>query len=82
MTNWHVLLYLVAAVLALRSFVQLVTNYRSEYENAAVSKHLIKMAEEIEAGSQKVELQIQPEVAQDNATIGNEPAREPQTAAS
>ena len=56
MTNWHVLLYLVAAVLALRSFVQLVTNYRSEFENAAVAKHLIKMAEELEADSQKAEL--------------------------
>jgi len=81
MTNWHVLLYLVAAVLALRSFVQLVTNYRSEFENAAVAKHLIKMAEELEADSQNAELAFQPEAGEVEATFEDEAAREPQTAA-
>ena len=49
MATWHVLLYSAAAILALRSFVQLVTNYRNEYEHIAVSDHLAKMAEELEA---------------------------------
>jgi len=49
MATWHVLLYSAAAILALRSFVQLVTNYRNEYEHVAVSNHLTKMAEELEA---------------------------------
>lgn len=49
MATWHVLLYSAAAILALRSFVQLVTNYRNEFEHIAVSDHLAKMAEELEA---------------------------------
>lgn len=50
MTIWHVLLYAAAALLALRSFVQLATNYRHEYEQIAVSEQLTKLKEEIEAG--------------------------------
>ncbi len=38
MTVWHVLLYSVAAILALRSFIQLVTNYRHEFESSAVAE--------------------------------------------
>ena len=49
MATWHVLLYSAAAILALRSFVQLVTNYRNEFEHVAVKDHLTKMAEELEA---------------------------------
>jgi hypothetical protein len=49
MATWHVLLYSAAAILALRSFVQLVTNYRNEFEHVAVRDHLTKMAEELEA---------------------------------
>jgi hypothetical protein len=49
MTIWHVLLYVGAAILALRSFVQLMTNYKAEYEETAVSAELIRMREEIEA---------------------------------
>lgn len=80
MTIWHVLLYSVAAVLALRSFVQLVTNYRSEFENAAVSEHLIKMVEELEAGSQVAERSVLSEAAEEEATFKDEAAREPQAA--
>ena len=49
MTIWHVLLYVGAAILALRSLVQLMTNYKAEYEETAVSAELIRMREEIEA---------------------------------
>jgi hypothetical protein len=55
MATWHVVLYSAAAVLALRSFIQLVTNYRNEYEHIAVSDHLAKMAEELEAQKAKDE---------------------------
>jgi hypothetical protein len=48
MTIWHVLLYVAAAVLALRSFVQLMTNYKSEYEQTAVAAELTRMREEME----------------------------------
>lgn len=48
MTFWHVLLYAAAAMLALRSFVQLVTNYRHEYEQTAVSAEFTRMKEERE----------------------------------
>ncbi|MBL6705180.1 MAG: hypothetical protein ISQ06_03655 [Planctomycetaceae bacterium] len=60
MANLHVLLYSAAAILALRSFVQLVTNYRNEYEHIAVSEHLTKMAEELEA--QKANGGVEPEL--------------------
>ena len=49
MATWHVVLYSAAAILALRSFIQLVTNYRNEYEHVAVRDHPTKMAEELEA---------------------------------
>ena len=49
MATWHVVLYSAAAFLALRSFIQLVTNYRNEYEHIAVRDHLTRMAEELEA---------------------------------
>tara|TARA_R110002072_G_scaffold155657_1_gene305972 strand:+ start:6863 stop:7081 length:219 start_codon:yes stop_codon:yes gene_type:complete len=55
MATWHVLLYSAAAILALRSFIQLVTNYRNEYEHIAVRNHLTKMAEELEAQKTKGE---------------------------
>lgn len=48
MTTWHILLYSVAAFLALRSFVQLVTNYRNEYEYTAVTNHLTAMKDEMD----------------------------------
>jgi hypothetical protein len=60
MANLHVLLYSVAAILALRSFVQLVTNYRNEYEHVAVRDHLARMAEELE--SQKENGEAKPEL--------------------
>ena len=60
MANLHVLLYSAAAILALRSFVQLVTNYRNEYEYIAVSEHLTKMAEELKA--QKANGDVEPEL--------------------
>lgn len=53
MATWYVVLYSAAAVLALRSFIQLVTNYRNEYEHIAVSDHLARMAEELEAQKAK-----------------------------
>ncbi len=49
MTIWHVLLYVGAALLALRSFIQLVTNYRAEYEQTAVTAELQQMQEELAA---------------------------------
>ena len=49
MATWHVVLYSAAAVFALRSFIQLMTNYRNEYEHVAVSDHLARMAGELEA---------------------------------
>ena len=49
MTIWHVLLYVGAALLALRSFIQLVTNYRAEYEQTAVTAELQRMQEELAA---------------------------------
>lgn len=52
MTIWHIVLYSMAAILALRSFVQLVTNYRNEFEHAAVKDHLTRMQDELEVGSQ------------------------------
>ena len=55
MATWYVVLYSAAAVLALRSFIQLVTNYRNEYEHVAVRDHLTKMAEELEAQKAKDE---------------------------
>lgn len=53
MATWHVLLYSAAAVLALRSFIQLVTNYRNEFEHIAVRDHLTRMAAELEARKQR-----------------------------
>jgi hypothetical protein len=61
MATWHVVLYSAAAILALRSFIQLVTNYRNEYEHVAVRNHLAKMAEELEA--QKASNETEAEVA-------------------
>lgn len=55
MATWHVLLYSAAAILALRSFAQLVTNYRNEFEHVAVKDHLTRMAEELEAQKPKGE---------------------------
>ena len=49
MSVWHVLLYVGAALLALRSFVQLVTNYRAEYEQTAVAAELQRMQDELES---------------------------------
>jgi len=51
MTIWHVLLYAGAAFLALRSFIQLATNYRYEFEQETVTEHLTKFKEEIESAS-------------------------------
>lgn len=48
MSVWHVLIYAGAAILALRSFVQLVTNYRAEYEQTAVTAEFTRMKEERE----------------------------------
>ncbi|MBI1314256.1 hypothetical protein GC176_23420 [bacterium] len=53
MTIWHVLLYVGAALLALRSFIQLVTNYRAEYEQTAVAAELQRMQEEFNADVEK-----------------------------
>ncbi|MHC4878226.1 MAG: hypothetical protein ACYTGL_17375 [Planctomycetota bacterium] len=49
MSVWHALLYVGAALLALRSFVQLVTNYRTEYEQTAVAAELQRLQEELAA---------------------------------
>lgn len=48
MSVWHVLLYSAAAILALRSFIQLVTNYRHEYEQTAVTAELTRVKEQLE----------------------------------
>lgn len=49
MTIWHVLLYVGAALLALRSFIQLVTSYRAEFEQTAVAAELQRMQDELAA---------------------------------
>jgi hypothetical protein len=48
MTVWHVLLYSVTAILALRSFIQLVTNYRHEFEQTAAAAEFGPRSEERE----------------------------------
>lgn len=63
MATWYVVLYSAAAVLALRSFIQLVTNYRNEYEHVAVRDHLAKMAEELEAQKANGEKESEPDAA-------------------
>lgn len=70
MATWHFLLYSAAAVLALRSFVQLVTNYRSEFEHKVVTDHLTRMAEEIEAGSKKKKSEADESVSETQAVAG------------
>ena len=53
MSMWHFVLYSAAAMLALRSFIQLVTNYRNEFEHDAVRNQLTRMAEEMKADSKR-----------------------------
>lgn len=53
MATWHFVLYSGAAILALRSFVQLATNYRHEFEHEAVTSHLTRMAEELKTGTKQ-----------------------------
>jgi len=48
MSTWVILLYGGAALLCLRSFVQLSTNYRRQFEQQAVSEELSRMRREIE----------------------------------
>lgn len=48
MSQWHLLLYVGAAILALRSFIQLVTNYRSAYEQQLVEEELKQLAADLE----------------------------------
>lgn len=67
MATWHVLLYSAAAVLALRSFVQLVTNYRNEFEHVAVQNHLERMAKELEARKLGSESEDETELAESAA---------------
>lgn len=55
MTVWQILLYVGAAVLALRSFVQLVTNYRQEYEQVAVAEELKRLQEQIQTAAPEVD---------------------------
>ncbi|MGZ0170379.1 MAG: hypothetical protein ACKVHE_12545 [Planctomycetales bacterium] len=73
MATWHVLLYSAAAILALRSFVQLVTNYRNEFEHVAVKDHLERMAAELETQQQSDE--------SEEETAPAEPANKPEVAA-
>ena len=69
MATWHVVLYAAAAVLALRSFIQLMTNYRNEYEHIAVSDHLAKMAAEMEAQKAKDEAETASPEQQTQAAV-------------
>ena len=69
MATWHVVLYSAAAVFALRSFIQLMTNYRNEYEHVAVSDHLARMAEELEAQKAKDEAETAPPEQQTQAAV-------------
>lgn len=43
MTHWHLLLYVGAAILALRSFVKLCQSYRGEYEQQLITEELAHM---------------------------------------
>ena len=69
MATWHVVLYSAAAVFALRSFIQLMTNYRNEYEHIAVSDHLAKMAAELEAQKAKDEAETASPEQQTQAAV-------------
>ena len=69
MATWHVVLYSAAAVFALRSFIQLMTNHRNEYEHVAVSDHLARMAEELEAQKAKDEAETAPAEQQTQAAV-------------
>jgi TRAP-type C4-dicarboxylate transport system permease small subunit len=60
MTIWHVLLYVAAALLALRSFIQLVTNYRAEYEQTTVTAELQRMQEELASEATETTNQEEP----------------------
>lgn len=70
MATWHFVLYSAAAILALRSFVQLVTNYRNEFEHTTVSDHLVKLAEEMESDAKKNKAETVEPVAEDQAVAG------------
>lgn len=72
MSTWHFVLYSAAAMLALRSFIQLVTNYRNEFEHEAVRNQLTRMAEELKAGSKRdpsVNPAEEPDVAPDKQPV-------------
>lgn len=60
MTVWQILLYVGAAVLALRSFVQLVTNYRQEYEQVAVAEELKRLQEQARSSAPAADDQSSP----------------------
>ena len=60
MTQWHLLLYAGAVILALRSFIQLVTNYRSEYEQKLVEEELRQHIAEVERVRAEEEAATQP----------------------
>jgi hypothetical protein len=64
MATWHFVLYSAAAILALRSFVQLVANYRNEFEHVTVRNHLTKMAEELKKSSREGQPDAQPRTAE------------------
>jgi len=70
MATWHFVLYAAAAILALRSFVQLVTNYRSEFEHTMVKDHLTRMAEEIESGSKTKKSEAAESVSEKQSVAG------------
>lgn len=66
MSIWHVLLYTAAAVLALRSFVQLMTNYRSESEQIAVTERLSRLRDEVDTVRTE---QLAPKVDRETAEV-------------
>lgn len=60
MTVWQILLYVGAAVLALRSFVQLVTNYRLEFEQVAVAEELKRLQEQVQTAAPEADGESSP----------------------
>lgn len=48
MSLWYAVLYVGAAIIALRSFIQLATNHRAEFEQKLVEEELRRHAQELE----------------------------------
>ncbi len=71
MSLWHTVLYVAAAIIALRSFIQLVTNYRSEYEEQLVKEELRYRVEQLEKEKAEAHGEHDSDAAFDATTHGH-----------